>query len=568
MKSGFLFSCRFSAALLTLIPALTTRSPASAAPADFDLQGFVDKQLADGVKKIVIPAGRHRVFPKGNIHLKLKDIEGVEILADGAELACGKTGRVVVFENCRNVRLKGLTVDFDPLPFTQGKIVDLAPDKRWVEFEIIAGYPDNQLVERIEIFDSATKELRRETGGWAEEFESMGNGRYRAFKPDWYRYQDYWDTEQIGDILVTANRFPNNAGGHAFSAINCVNLTIEDVTLYAASAFGFVEKGCDGTKYLRCEIGRRPPEDDPVPRAFPRLRSLNADAFHSSMATRGPSMIGCSAKYQGDDCVNIHGIYHPVTACQGKQLRIAALRELTINPGDPVEFLPVSGVRPPDAKAVAVEPDEPITAAEKEFFAKRRMFPRHKEALLSGKARFFKLTLDRSVALEIGSGVCSGLRVGNGFLVKDCDFGHNRSRGILIKASRGQVIGNTISNGWMAAILVKPELSYWLESASSSDVIIRDNVINGCRKPAIEVVALGYDGKPLASGAHRNITVANNRIVNSAWPNIYVTSTEGLVLSGNTLTPSPPARFRPPLARTWKWEGKRPAAVVTEQCGE
>ena len=224
------------------------------------------------------------------------------------------------------------------------------------------------------------------------------------------------------------------------------------------------------------------------------------------MATRGPSIIGCSAKYQGDDCINIHGIYHPVTACQGKRLRIAALRELTISPGDPVEFLPVSGVRPPDAKAVAVEPDEPITAAEKEFFAKRRMFPRHKETLLSGKARFFTLTLDRAVDLEMGSGVCSGLRVGNGFLVKDCDFGHNRSRGILIKASRGQVIGNTISHGWMAAILVAPELSYWLEAASSSDVVIRDNVIIGCREPAIEVVALGYDGKPLASGAHRNIT--------------------------------------------------------------
>ena len=63
MKSGFLFSCRFSAALLTLIPALTTRSAASAAPADFDLQGFVDKQLADGVKKIVIPAGTSHALP-------------------------------------------------------------------------------------------------------------------------------------------------------------------------------------------------------------------------------------------------------------------------------------------------------------------------------------------------------------------------------------------------------------------------------------------------------------------------------------------------------------------------
>lgn len=43
-----------------------------------------------------------------------------------------------------------------------------------------------------------------------------------------------------------------------------------------------------------------------------------------------------------------------------------------------------------------------------------------------------------------GSAVCNPLRTGNGFVVKDCDFGHNRSRGILIKASKGEVTGNRI----------------------------------------------------------------------------------------------------------------------------
>ena len=135
---------------------------------------------------------------------------------------------------------------------------------------------------------SATGELRRETAGWEKQIESLGNHRYRATKPAWYRYREDWDTERFGDILVTNNCFPSRA-----------------------------------------------------------------------------------------------------------------------------------------------------------------------------------------------TGVCSGRRVRNGFLVKDCDFGHNRSRGILIKASRGQVVGNRISHGWMAAVLVAPEF-WWLEAASSSDVEIRDNVIVGC----------------------------------------------------------------------------------------
>ena len=560
----------FTALMLAPLAALHAAEVAVAghalrAAVDFDLQGFVDARLKAGERRVVVPPGCYRVTPKSGVHLRLKDLTDVDLIADGVEIVCANTSRVVVFENCRNVRFKGLTVDFDPLPFTQGRIVAMAPDKKWVEFEILEGYPENELEERIEIFDPATGELRRETAGWEKQIESLGNHRYRATKPKAYRYREEWDTERVGDILVTNNCFPSRAGGHAFSADNCTGLTIEDVTLYAAKSMGFVEHRCDGTTYLRCKISRRVPESDPVKRVVPRMRSLNADAFHSTEAGKGPAIIGCSAKFQGDDCVNIHGSYHLVTACEGAQLRMAVLRSNTIEPGDPVEFLPFEGPRPPDAVAVKIEPDAPITEAEKEFIRKLSLLDRHKERLLGGQAAFFKLTLDRAVPLAMGSAVCSGKRVGNDFLVKDCDFGHNRSRGILIKASRGQVIGNKISHGWMAAVLVAPEF-WWMEAASSSDVEIRNNVIVGCRRPAIEIIAPGGNGKPLPSGAHRNIVIAGNTITESAWPNIYVTSTERLVITGNRLTTAAPREFVPPLARPWTWGTNAPSSIVAELC--
>ena len=534
------------------------------AAVDFDLQGFVDARLKTE-RRVVVPPGRYRVTPKHGVHLRLKDLADVEVIADGVEIVCAHTSQVVVFENCRNVLLRGLTVDFDQLPFTQGRIVAMAPDKKWVEFEILAGYPENELEERIEIFDPATGELRRETAGWEKQIESLGNHRYRATKSNSYHYREDSDTERVGDILVTNHRFPSGTTGHAFSAGNCTKLRVEDVTLYAASIFGFVEHDCDASTYLRCKIDRRTPANDPVKRAVPRMRSLNADAFHSSGAVQGPAIIGCSAKFQGDDCVNIHGSYHLVTASEGAQLRIAVLRRNTIEPGDPVEFLPFAGQRPKDAVAVKVEPDAPITEAEKEFIRTLSLHAPHKERLLTGQATFVKLTLDRAVPLAMGSAVCSGKRVGNGFLVKDCDFGYNRSRGILIKASRGQVVGNKISHGWMAAVLVAPEF-WWMEAASASDVEIRDNVIVGCRRPAIEIIAPGGNGKPLPSGAHRNIVVTGNQITESAWPNIYVTSTERLQIQGNRLTPAAPREFVPPLAHLWSWGAKAPSPIVTEQC--
>jgi hypothetical protein len=217
---------------------------------------------------------------------------------------------------------------------------------------------------------------------------------------------------------------------------------------------------------------------------------------------------------------------------------------------------------------VKAEPDAPLTETERAFIDKQSMYPSLHQGLLSSQAQVFKLTLDRAVPLPMGSGVCSGQRVGNGCLVKGCDFGYNRSRGIIIKASQAKVIGNTITHGWMAAVLVAPEFFYWHEAASSSDVQIEGNSIIGCRCPAIEVVATGGGGKLLPSGAHRNITISRNTIAQSVWPNIHVTSTDGLVIENNRLTPTEPERFVPPLPARLDWGTNPPAAILIESCDQ
>jgi len=536
-------------------------------PADkvLDLQSFIDTVIKAGSKRVVVPPGRYRVTPKHDTHLFFHDLANLEIIADGVEMVCTETVTAIHFENCHDVHFKGLTVDYDPLPYTEARITALAPDKSWVEFQVIDGYPDTSLEERIEIYDPVTRELRREDAGWSKEIESLGVHFYRASKSPGYHFDEKRDTEQVGDILVTNNAYPAKAGGHAIVLTRCAGLKLEDLTVYASPCFGFIEGQCDATTYLRCKIDRRPPESDPIPRGFPRMRSLDADAFHSSEAVKGPAILDCTAKFQGDDCVNIHGVYHFVTASSGRTLRAAALGRMTIEPGDPVEFLPFSGERPPDAVAVKIEPDSGITAEEKAFIQKLSLNSENKQRLLEGEATFYKITLDREVPLPMGSAACSGRRVGNGFAVKGCDFGYNRSRGILIKASHGEITGNRITHGWMAAILIAPEF-WWFEAASSSDLNVQDNIITGCRRPAIEIIAPGGDGRPLACGAHRDLRIFNNTITDSVWPNIRATSTAGLVLKGNHLTPSDPQDLIPPQPFRWDWRAAQPSAISTELC--
>lgn len=504
----------------------------------FDLQGFVDAKLQLGERRIVIPPGRYRVAPRRGVHLAFKNLHDVEIVATGVEMVCTQTTQALAFEGCRNVTVKGLAIDYDPLPFTEGRIVAQAPDKSWLEFELFEGYPDSKLEERIEIFSPATGELRRATlSGW-QPFEKVGPRRYRVAKPQRHRFNAEADTEEIGDILVTNHVYaPDGSRAHAVFSSGCVDLKLEDIWLFASNCFGFLEVDCDHTTYLRCRIDRRPLAADYPARGFARMRSLDADAFHSKHAVRGPQLIGCAAKYQGDDCVNICGDYHMVLASQGAVLRVLAKREMNIAANDPVEFLPYEGCRPADAVALAIEPATPITEAEQAFVLKQRLDEGLRKHLVSGRAKVYTLTLDRGVAVAMGSLVCSGRRMGNGFLVKDCDFGYNRSRGILIKASRGGVIGNRITRSWMSAVLISPEF-WWFEAASSSDIDIRNNRIDGCKGCAIAVEAHGGNGRVLPAGAHRNISICDNQITGSALPCMRVTSTAGLVIRGNTLTPA------------------------------
>jgi hypothetical protein len=200
-----------------------------------------------------------------------------------------------------------------------------------------------------------------------------------------------------------------------------------------------------------------------------------------------------------------------------------------------VELFAYDGRRLPDATAVSVTRDGKITDEERAFVSKQRM---DEGTRTRGCSDAYTITLDREVGLPMGSAICSTRKVGNGFLVKDCTFGFNRSRGILIKASQGEVIGNTLVGSRMAAILVSPEY-WWLEAGSSNDVVIRDNVIADCGRTAIDVSAHDVKGKVAPAGAHNRITIADNRIAGCPLPCIAVTSTDQVNVSGNRIISQP-----------------------------
>ncbi len=462
----------------------------------FGLQAFVDGRLAAGDTKIIVPPGRYRVVPRGGHHLLLHDLDSVEIIADGVEMVCTETTRAVTISHCRNVTLRGLVIDYDPLPFTQGRIESMSPDKKSHEIALFDGYPAADLARRFkyEIFRADTRTLRSPDYDFSLAVVDPRHIRVTKSR------SSANDPEQIGDIAVIGAEYaPGGSIPHAVECGASAGVRLENIRVWASNCFGFIEVNCDGTTYDHCRIDRRPASNDPVSRADSRVRSLNADAYHSKHALRGPALIGCVARFMGDDAVNICGDYHMITGCQGAELRVLAKHELNVAVGEPVELFGYDGVRHGDAVVLRIEPDGMVNEAEKLFLEKQRLDEHFRTAW---NAHAYTITLDRAVDLPLGSLLASTRRMGNGFLVQDCDFGSNRSRGILIKASNGRVIDNRIAGCRMESIKVAPEY-WWLESGSSNEVEIRGNTIRDCPSVGIAVYALG---RKASSRPRRRIT--------------------------------------------------------------
>ena len=496
----------------------------------FDLQGFVDQQVKEGTTRIVIPPGRYRVTPQNRQHLALCNLKDLQIIADDVEMICTETTRALTVANCVNVTVRGLVIDYDPLPFTQGWITAIAADRQVYEVSLFDGYPEADSVRnfKYEVFRPDTRTLRCEDRNLSK-IEVLDARHLKLTIPGSHER----DPEQVGDMIVIGSEFaPHGSIPHAVYCSHNRNVRLESISLFASNCFGFLETDCDGSIYQHCRIDHRDPVDDPVVRASPRLRSLDADAFHSKYALKGPSYLGCAARFMGDDCINICGDYHLITAARGRELRVLAKGGMNVQPGDPVELVGYDGVRLPDAKAVAIQAAGPIVDDEREFLGRQQMDANLKSARGLGTA--FRVTLDREVALVRGSVLCAANRVGNGFVVRDCSFGFNRSRGILIKGSNGEISGNHLEGCRMSAILVSPEY-WWLEAGSSSDLLITNNTITACNGVPIRIEAIGGNGQLAQAGAHRNLTVTGNRISGCTMPGILVTSTAGLHVHDNTL---------------------------------
>lgn len=516
--------------LMTLFITMTTH-----AQANVNLQSVIDDAVKSGAGEVTLPAGVYRVAADGRTKaaLTIRDAKNLSIDARDVKLIVTTLDQGIKLIQCENVTLTGITVDHDPLPFTQGVVTTVDEQGLWFDVRLDEGYPPAVTARsRVIIYDPTTRNVKPET--WTRYGASIAPVTGSDAQPGLVRVTSVnpiRDALAVGDLASIS--LPTKTP-HGIILEKCTNVTLEDVTVHTSTSFAIFERDGNANRYIRCQVT---PGPAPIENGSPRLLASLADGFHSKFAVRGPLVRGCLFERMGDDGIAINGDFALVVAMDGDKAIIAGKRNIPFQTGDRLRGLNRDGIPTHDVKVKAMTPAPAAMMDEA-----RRVGAQHYPQLRQATNFFEKpmvVELDPPLALEPGWVVCSPDRTGTGFHLADNMIRHHRARGILLKASQGIIEGNSIEGSSMGGIVLCPEMRFWMEADYSHDVVIRGNTLRHVQyavpnPDTAQAGAISVTSDVMSpAGGHQRITIENNAIENSRGVQVLVTSASDVTIRGN-----------------------------------
>jgi hypothetical protein len=478
-----------------------------------NLRVLIQNAVAAGQSRVVIPPGVYRIGPEANqgIIITLRKVRNLEIVADGVTMVCTKRMRAIMFDQCENVTLRGLTVDYDPLTFTQGKVVAMSEDKSWLDIKIDAGYP-HILFNRIVICDPRTR------------FHKYGIDHLWGTKASWaapgvvrITRKDVAKNVDLGDPVALSGG--EEAGVcHGITVENqCSNVVFRNVTIHCAPGMGVVDFDSDtGLKMFNCKII---PGPKPTGATEERLLTTSWDGIQSQPARVGAQIENCVIERCGDDSWSVPARELKVVQRNGKTLLLNA----------PIYSPRHGGLRIGDRLIHRSQNGAAIQAIRSIQIVQRE---------IEGKmVSLVEATLEQELPVEAKQHVFNLDCNSKGFIYRNNRV-YSHGRGALVKVGDGLIEGNTF-RGSDKAIMVNPESS----SGGADRLIIRNNTIieTGYHQAmpwseqagAICLSASAGGGKLRPAGVFNNILIENNSFRRIKGLNLLISSAHNVTVKNN-----------------------------------
>jgi hypothetical protein len=293
---------------------------------------------------------------------------------------------------------------------------------------------------------------------------------------------------------------------NAVTVWNSQDVTMNNVTIYAAPLIGFIIEYGRGIHLINCKVTRS--DGRPI--------STMGDAVH--FGSHGGDVIieNSQFSYQGDDGLNIHTAMIPVSS--GTTATSLAVANFTgSKTGDVVGLFNAS-----------------------------TGFVGTTTANCSNGA----CTADTSSISSTGGYVADLTLTPARFVVQNNTFSNNRARGALFQTPYGLVQNNTFIGQSLFSVYFV-ESSFWNEGPGAQDIQFSNNTIespgigggNGAitigaenSSGVIMYNATAADPYPPIPGINQNLVFAYNTIENVPGAAFYISSANNVILYKNTLT--------------------------------
>lgn len=465
-------------------------------------------------------------------HFAAHSFDDLTIDGGGATLVFTDPTRAMIrFTAAAGLEVRDLTVDHDPLPFTQGTITDVDESEEALVLELDEDYPslDHGMYDEASyVYATTHTEDDEFVGG-----ERIDGPQDKSFaeidRRDEGVYRLVLDEESTLDGLESERRLAVLARGpaHAFEVFDIDGVTFENVAIRASSEFGTLIRYC-ADPVLRGVTIAPPPDSD-------RLLSVNADGAHIRNSRSGPLVEDCRFEYLGDDAVAMSAqLFEVADVLDDRTVEIADGHEgrgFSIEPGDPVAGISAAGERYGTLSRV-----ESVEMGEPQPPESRR-----------GPPPVDTITFEDPIDGTLTPGDCFSNEAAKNeeFAIRDNEFRNMRARVLRLTSGPGLVEDNVLEGSNHSVILIESRTDDHFEPKRwAEDLTIRGNEIRGAgltyfagSNPAgIELHHDSTDGEEVTGRPNTTLEIVDNEFIDGAYFGMDLSDAEDLVISGNTLS--------------------------------
>lgn len=490
----------------------------------------VEKALSRGEKEIVFEKGEYHFYQENaqerNSYISNHDNDGVKRVGINLENLSGITidgaGSKFIFHgimlpisvtNSTDVVLRNFSIDFPVAAYVHSTVLEAGEDfcdvKLWENtpyrmengtpfFAVDGGYefPYGNALEfnpKLECVEYGTNERDYFTHSNAEEL-SIGVLRIK---------QDFPVTPKEGNYMFfrLGKRF-----APAIFIDKSLEITVKEVTVHH----------CFGMALLAQLSGNINIHAVKVIPSSGRFVSAYADAVHF-VECRGDIVVeNCHFEKQMDDALNCHGIYVRVEEVCGKTALLHLMHRQALgipvfSAGDNVEYV--------DFETMQSYGENRIVKAQMQ------------------DASTIRVTFEKEASVKCGD-YLENISHSPNLTVRNCYFGKNRARGLLI-TTRGKVlVENNTFERTGTAIRISGDCNFWFESGVVKDVTISGNTfidLNANSRWGQAVIDVTPQNVKAYRAVHKNIRIINNTFRTFDEPLLWAKSAEGIVFKNNEI---------------------------------